>query len=91
MLQGASDFPLIFWYNMLHGIELLSITVQHYTTCCIVYGVLHVYFTLYLLYLVPLAGKPKKENALKTICLMLGPDFITDHITVGQVLLLYTK
>ncbi|XP_019849381.1 PREDICTED: major vault protein-like isoform X1 [Amphimedon queenslandica] len=28
------------------------------------------------------AGKPKKENALKTICLMLGPDFISDHITV---------
>uniref|UniRef100_A0A1X7VCR4 Major vault protein n=1 Tax=Amphimedon queenslandica TaxID=400682 RepID=A0A1X7VCR4_AMPQE len=27
------------------------------------------------------AGKPKKENALKTICLMLGPDFISDHIT----------
>ena len=29
------------------------------------------------------AGKPKKENALKTICLMLGPDFISDHITVS--------
>ena len=28
------------------------------------------------------AGKPKKENALKTICLMLGPDFISDHMTV---------
>ncbi|XP_019860002.1 PREDICTED: major vault protein-like isoform X1 [Amphimedon queenslandica] len=28
------------------------------------------------------AGKPKKENALKTICLMLGPNFISDHITV---------
>jgi len=28
------------------------------------------------------AGKPKKPNALKTICLMLGPDFITDIIEV---------
>jgi major vault protein len=31
------------------------------------------------------AGKPKKENALKTICLMLGPDFISDHITVSFI------
>ena len=29
------------------------------------------------------AGKPKKPHALKTICLMLGPDFITDIIEVG--------
>ena len=29
------------------------------------------------------AGKPKKENALKTICLFLGPDFITEYITVS--------
>ena len=29
-----------------------------------------------------LAGKPKKPNALKTICMMLGPDFITDIIEV---------
>nr|XP_006820726.1 PREDICTED: major vault protein-like [Saccoglossus kowalevskii] len=28
------------------------------------------------------AGKPKKENALKTICLMLGPDFMSDSIEV---------
>jgi major vault protein len=28
------------------------------------------------------AGKPKKENALKTICLMLGPDYISDIIEV---------
>lgn len=28
------------------------------------------------------AGKPKKPNTLKTICLMLGPDFITDIIEV---------
>lgn len=28
------------------------------------------------------AGKPKKPDALKTICLMLGPDFITDIIEV---------
>ncbi|KAJ7385524.1 hypothetical protein OS493_015096 [Desmophyllum pertusum] len=28
------------------------------------------------------AGKPKKPNALKTICLMLGMDFITDIIEV---------
>ena len=30
------------------------------------------------------AGKPKKPNALKTICLMLGTDFITDIIEVGS-------
>ncbi|XP_050395354.1 major vault protein [Patella vulgata] len=28
------------------------------------------------------AGKPKKTNALKSLCLMLGPDFITDIIEV---------
>jgi major vault protein len=28
------------------------------------------------------AGKPKKPNALQTICLMLGPDFITDLFEV---------
>ena len=28
------------------------------------------------------AGKPKKAGALITICLMLGPDFISDTITV---------
>jgi hypothetical protein len=28
------------------------------------------------------AGKPKKEDALKSILLMLGPDFITDIIEV---------
>ncbi|XP_071947945.1 major vault protein-like [Antedon mediterranea] len=28
------------------------------------------------------AGKPKRENALQTICLMLGPDYITDIIEV---------
>ncbi|XP_030842279.1 major vault protein [Strongylocentrotus purpuratus] len=28
------------------------------------------------------AGKPKVENALKTICLMLGPDYITDILEV---------
>ncbi|XP_041368354.1 major vault protein-like [Gigantopelta aegis] len=28
------------------------------------------------------AGKPKKENALKSLCLMLGPDFITDILEV---------
>ncbi|XP_052772249.1 major vault protein-like isoform X2 [Mya arenaria] len=28
------------------------------------------------------AGKPKKSNALKSLCLMLGPDFITDHVEV---------
>ncbi|XP_064599755.1 major vault protein-like [Liolophura sinensis] len=28
------------------------------------------------------AGKPKKPNALKSICLMLGPDFISDIIEV---------
>ena len=30
------------------------------------------------------AGKPKRPHALKTICLMLGPDFITDIIEVGM-------
>lgn len=28
------------------------------------------------------AGKPKKQGALITICLMLGPDFISDSIVV---------
>ncbi|KXJ17149.1 Major vault protein [Exaiptasia diaphana] len=28
------------------------------------------------------AGKPKRPNALRTICLMLGPDFITDLFEV---------
>nr|XP_022293947.1 major vault protein-like [Crassostrea virginica] len=28
------------------------------------------------------AGKPKKSNAMKTLCLMLGPDFITDILEV---------
>ncbi|XP_033098795.1 major vault protein-like [Anneissia japonica] len=28
------------------------------------------------------AGKPKRENALQTICLMLGPDYITDILEV---------
>lgn len=28
------------------------------------------------------AGKPKVENALQTICLMLGPDYITDILEV---------
>ncbi|XP_070541280.1 major vault protein-like isoform X2 [Ptychodera flava] len=29
-----------------------------------------------------LTGKPKRDNALQTICLMLGPDYITDIIEV---------
>ena len=28
------------------------------------------------------AGKPKKAGALVTICLMLGPDFISDQFVV---------
>ena len=32
------------------------------------------------------AGKPKQENALKSLCLMLGPDFITDIIEVSSLL-----
>ncbi|XP_067656927.1 major vault protein-like [Haliotis asinina] len=28
------------------------------------------------------AGKPKKANALKSLCMMLGPDFITDILEV---------
>lgn len=28
------------------------------------------------------AGKPKKANALQSLALMLGPDFITDIIVV---------
>ncbi|XP_061169196.1 major vault protein-like [Saccostrea echinata] len=28
------------------------------------------------------AGKPKKSNSLKSLCLMLGPDFITDILEV---------
>ena len=33
------------------------------------------------------AGKPKKENALKTICLLLGPDYMSDIIEVRYCLL----
>lgn len=29
------------------------------------------------------AGKPKKENALKSLAIMLGPDYITDVIEVS--------
>ncbi len=29
------------------------------------------------------AGKPKKNNALKSLAVLLGPDFITDVIEVG--------
>lgn len=29
-----------------------------------------------------IAGKPKKENALKSLAIMLGPDYITDVIEV---------
>ena len=39
----------------------------------------------FLSFLFTVAGKPKKPNALKTICLMLGPDFITDIIEVGTL------
>jgi len=28
------------------------------------------------------AGKPKQSNALKSLCMMLGPDFITDELEV---------
>ena len=28
------------------------------------------------------AGRPKKANVIKTLCLILGPDFCTDLITV---------
>ena len=38
-----------------------------------------------------LAGKPKKENALKTICLMLGPDYISDIIEVCIYSLFWEK
>ena len=33
-------------------------------------------------YLCVTAGKPKKAGALITICLMLGPDFISDQFVV---------
>ena len=29
------------------------------------------------------AGKPKKDDAMKSLCLMLGPDFITEILEVG--------
>jgi hypothetical protein len=32
-----------------------------------------------------LAGKPKVSNAMKSLCLMLGPDFITDIIEVSII------
>ena len=28
------------------------------------------------------AGKPKKDDAMKSLCLMLGPDFITEILEV---------
>ena len=31
-----------------------------------------------------IAGKPKKENALKSLAIMLGPDYITDVIEVKK-------
>ena len=31
-----------------------------------------------------LAGKPKKNNALKSLAILLGPDFITDIIEVND-------
>ena len=41
-----------------------------------------VYVCVMMMLLISLAGKPKKEGALKTFCLMLGHDYISDHITV---------
>lgn len=32
-----------------------------------------------------LAGKPKVADAMKSLCLMLGPDFITDIIEVNSI------
>jgi major vault protein len=29
-------------------------------------------------------GKPKEENAFQSLCLMLGPDFITDELVVSS-------
>lgn len=51
----------------------------------IVYHLSHIFMvpTLYLPLSSPHpAGKPKKAGALITICLMLGPDFISDTIVV---------
>ena len=30
-------------------------------------------------------GKPKQPNAIKSLCLLLGPDFCTDIITIGKM------
>ena len=56
------------------GQLMCSIHVSHMrchacTTCCVLY--------------VSAAGKPKRPNALKSLCLMLGPDFITDVMEVS--------
>ena len=32
------------------------------------------------------AGKPKRSNALKSLCLMLGPDFITEVMEVRRTI-----
>ena len=37
---------------------------------------------MYFMNLFPVAGKPKKQGALISICIMLGPDFISDTIVV---------
>ena len=31
------------------------------------------------------AGKPKKDDAMKSLCLMLGPDFITEILEVSSL------
>ncbi len=41
--------------------------------CCLLY---------YMIFLSLVAGKPKKQGALISICIMLGPDFISDTIVV---------
>ncbi len=37
---------------------------------------------MYFMTLSPVAGKPKKQGALISLCIMLGPDFISDTIVV---------
>lgn len=66
-------------YSLIHGGSHDSCSVF---TCQSLFSSFLFSFQLNLFFL-STAGKPKRPNALKTICLMLGPDFITDVIEVG--------
>ena len=57
-----------------HDIEE-SVSIQS-VKACFVSEYIHSFFVLLL------AGKPKRADAMQSLCLMLGPDFITDILEV---------